>query len=63
MATVLHIGDRIRYATHSLWHLHGTVTAVCRGPHGGDCYIKWDRFPLMTPTEECAMNVERLAEQ
>jgi hypothetical protein len=39
-------GDRISYSHVGQWFQRGTLVRMERGTRGGNCVVRWDRFPF-----------------
>lgn len=54
------VGDRVTYADINLRHYSGMVTSIGRTKNGGNCLVKWDKFPFVS--EEYLPNLRRSTE-
>lgn len=59
MQDPLKVGDRVRYKDVSLMAYKGTLVALGRTKHGGDCLVKWDNDQHLQ-VEECLSNLTHL---
>ena len=58
---LMQTGDRVRHRDVNLWSDQGTLISIGREPRGGDCKVRWDRWPLIK-SEECQFNLEKVPE-
>jgi hypothetical protein len=55
----LDIGSRVTYADVNLHGEYGYIEAIGRTKNGGDCLVRWNRFPTVA-SEEWISHLQRI---
>ena len=54
-------GDHVSYDDVNLYACRGIFLGYERGPHGGDCRVRWTYLPENVVAEECAFNLRKVS--